>query len=180
MKLNSEKDIIENLAERICVAARTAPKTKGQDTLTTVILLPKDYGKILKEIKKIFKATKRPLFERDAKNLENSEACILFGIEDYPTGFNCGACGYNTCDDFKKVGKTTNENYSGPSCAFKIMDLGIALGSAGRTAMELCVDNRLMYSIGLAAKRAKLIEADIIIAMPLSIKGKNIYFDRKV
>ena len=178
MRLNQETDIIANLAKRICVAARTAPKGKGDDTLSILILLPKDYDKVLKEMKVLFEETKRPLFDRDSKNLKNSEACILFGIRDKPLGLNCGACGYS-CDKLKEMGKLTKENYSGPNCAFKIMDLGIALGSAGRTAMELCVDNRMMYSIGLAAKRAKVMDDDVIIAMPLSIKGKNIYFDRQ-
>ena len=61
----------------------------------------------------------------------------------------------------------------------KLIDLGIALGSAVKVASDLNVDNRIMYSIGLAAKKMNLLEADEIQGIPLSIKGKNIFFDRK-
>ena len=35
-----------------------------------------------------------------------------------------------------------------------------------------------MYTIGVAAKRLNLLPGQIIIGIPLSVKGKNIYFDR--
>ena len=58
------------------------------------------------------------------------------------------------------------------------MDLGIALGSAVKTASEMNIDNRLMYTLGAAAKELELLDADVIIDIPLSATGKNIYFDR--
>ena len=61
----------------------------------------------------------------------------------------------------------------------KLIDLGIALGSAVKLASELNVDNRIMRSIGLAAKKMELLKADEIQGIPLSVKGKNIFFDRK-
>jgi len=59
------------------------------------------------------------------------------------------------------------------------MDLGIALGSAVKIASDLAVDNRVMYSVGTAARKLGFIDADIAIGIPLSVSGKNIYFDRK-
>ena len=59
------------------------------------------------------------------------------------------------------------------------MDLGIALGSAVKLAAELCIDNRMMYTIGVAAKELRLLDSDIIIGIPLSVTGKSPYFDRK-
>ena len=61
----------------------------------------------------------------------------------------------------------------------KLIDLGIALGSAVKVASELNVDNRIMYSIGRAAMKMGLLKADEIQGIPLSVKGKNIFFDRK-
>ena len=61
----------------------------------------------------------------------------------------------------------------------KLIDLGIAIGSAVKVASMLNIDNRVMYSIGLAAMKMDLLEADAIQGIPLSIKGKNIFFDRK-
>ena len=62
---------------------------------------------------------------------------------------------------------------------FKALDLGIALGSAAKTASMLNVDNRIMYRVGTAASKLSLLpEATVIMGIPVSAKGKNIYFDR--
>lgn len=66
----------------------------------------------------------------------------------------------------------------GPSCVFKILDLGIALGSAVKTASLLDVDNRIMYRVGAAAVRLKLLPEATVMGIPVSVRGKNIYFDR--
>ena len=72
------------------------------------------------------------------------------------------------------------QDFVGPNCIFKLLDLGIALGSAVKTASILNIDNRIMYRIGVAAKRLNMLpEASIIMGIPLSAKGKSIYFDRK-
>ena len=82
--------------------------------------------------------------------------------------------------DFDKAEKKTGLDFTGPICVFKALDLGIALGSAVKTAMDLNIDNRIMYRIGTAAKRLNMLpEADVIMGVPLSAKGKSIYFDRR-
>jgi len=58
------------------------------------------------------------------------------------------------------------------------MDLGIALGSAVKVASDMNVDNRMMFTIGAAAKALGMLDADVIIGIPLACSGKNIYFDR--
>jgi len=58
------------------------------------------------------------------------------------------------------------------------VDLGIALSSAAKVAGELNVDNRIMRSIGETAENMKLLQADYAVGIPISIKGKNIFFDR--
>jgi uncharacterized ferredoxin-like protein len=47
--------------------------------------------------------------------------------------------------------------------------------------MEARVDNRIMYSAGMAARDLKLLGDDIqiIYCIPLSCTGKNPFFDRK-
>jgi uncharacterized ferredoxin-like protein len=178
MKLNPEKDAVGRLAEEILVAARTAPKAKGKDDIKTAILDEEGKKKVIAELKKL--ASKRHSFERDAGNLEQADACVLIGVKyEYmePLGLNCGACGFD-CESIKEAQKTDVE-YAGPICAVKLMDLGIAVGSAVRRAQELCLDNRIMYTIGSAARKAELMDAQVVLGIPLSIKGKNIFFDRK-
>ncbi|MEM3476479.1 MAG: DUF2148 domain-containing protein, partial [Candidatus Bathyarchaeia archaeon] len=70
-------------------------------------------------------------------------------------------------------------DYKGPVCSIRAVDLGIAIGSLVSVAKELGVDNRVMYTIGVAAIKLGLIDAHIVFGIPLSVKGKNIFFDRK-
>jgi len=61
----------------------------------------------------------------------------------------------------------------------KHIDLGIAVGAAAAKAKDFCIDNRVMYSMGAAARVSGMLDADIIFGIPLSVTGKNIFFDRK-
>jgi len=75
-----------------------------------------------------------------------------------------------------------NRSYWGCSERFglclKVIYLGIALGSAVKTAADLNIDNRMLYTMGAAAKELGLLDADVFIGIPLSVSGKNILFDR--
>ena len=42
-------------------------------------------------------------------------------------------------------------DFKGPNCMLRLLDLGIALGSAVKTAQIHNVDNRIMYRAGVAA-----------------------------
>ena len=69
--------------------------------------------------------------------------------------------------------------FQGPQCAYRLLDMGIALGSAVKTASMLNVDNRIMYRASAVAREMGLIDADYVMGIPLSATGKNIFFDRK-
>ncbi|MDW8135926.1 MAG: DUF2148 domain-containing protein [Thermodesulfobacterium sp.] len=179
MKINPEKEIVEVLAKEILVCARTAPKAKGEDDLVLGIVEEHEKELLAQEMEKIAERGEAfRFFKRDAENVRNSEAVLLIAL-DYkkPLGLNCGACGF-TCETILKQ-ERSNLDLDGPVCAIKLLDLGIAIGSAVYKAKDLCIDNRVMYTIGVAARKLKLIRGQIVIGIPLSIKGKNIYFDRK-
>ncbi len=181
MKLNPEREIVEKLAYELLVAARTAPKARGQDDLVTALITDRaEMERIAEEMEKIAeeKGEAFKFFKRDAENLRNSLALVLISLNfKRPVGVNCGACGF-TCDTILKVERKSSD-YDGPLCAMRLIDLGIAVGSAVSKAKDLCLDNRVMYTIGVAVKRLKLMPGDVILAIPLSASGKNIYFDRK-
>ncbi len=80
--------------------------------------------------------------------------------------------------NFRQVGKR-EADFKGPQCAFRLLDLGIALGSAVKTASLFNVDNRIMYRIGAVARKIGISQDDVVIGIPLSAEGKSIYFDRK-
>ena len=165
-------DVVTALME---IAARTAPKAAGKDFVVIKTLK----GDILKDLAdkmvEFGLRTGKANFDRDGKNVAHSEAVVLIGIKDAaPVGLNCGACGFAKC---LKI-NTFEGEFKGPQCAYRLLDMGIALGSAVKTAGILNVDNRIMYRVGAVAREMGLIDADVVMGVPLSVTGKSIYFDR--
>lgn len=178
---NPEFECIDTLAREILVAARTAPKGKGEDNIITVLLDKTEQETLAHHMDDIAdkKGTKYAFFKRDAQNIRDSQAVVLIGLKNAnPVGLNCGACGYTTCNEMAQAVKIKTA-YTGPQCSIKAIDLGVSLGCAAAKAKDLCVDNRIFYSAGAVAIEAQLINADIALAIPLSISGKSIFFDRK-
>ncbi len=167
-----------NAAKLMAVSARTAPKARGMDAISTLILTGDEKDRIADEMEKIYEERKSYIFKRDAENLRKSPVVLLIGVRGRePKGLDCGACGFS-CDELRRMEKKLRFTFPGPNCIKYVLDLGIAIGSAVKTASLLNVDNRVMYTIGAAAKRLNLMDADIIIGIPLSATGKSIYFDR--
>ena len=176
----SEKDAIKMAAALMAASARTAPKAGGIDNIKSLILDGDDLEGLADAMER--KAEERPslseFFIRDAKNLRNSSAVLLIGVRgNANVTIDCGACGYPSCEHFGKVRRRT-QDFEGPNCMLKLIDLGIALGSAVKLASELNIDNRIMYTIGAAAKKIGLLDSDVIFGIPLSTTGKSPYFDR--
>jgi len=176
----AEKEAVLEAAKLMAVAARTAPKTAGVDDVVSLIVYGNKKNTIAEKMNEIAKDRKLENFRRDAKNVMDSEAVILLGLKrNRSVGLNCGACGFEKCTDFDKAQKKLGKDFEGPQCIFKCLDLGIALGSAVKIASLLNVDNRIMYRIGTAAMKLKMLQdATIIIGIPISASGKSIYFDR--
>lgn len=177
---NAEKDALLEAAKLMLIAARTAPKSGGIDDILTLILYGKEKDTLAEKMEQIAEERKIKGFKRDAKNVRDSEAVILIGVRGNRSfGLKCGACGYKDCEEFEKAKKKLGEDFSGPNCVFKALDLGVALGSAAKIASVLNVDNRIMYRVGTAALKLKLLpKATVIMGIPMSAKGKSIYFDR--
>lgn len=166
-----------SVALQMVISAKTAPKALGQDSVIIALASDEEKEKIAQQLHKLGDIAGEKL-HRDARCVEQALMVLLFGIKntDIPK-VNCGACGFATCEEFLKKEKK-GRPFPGPFCNFKLVDLGIAIGSAVKTAALISVDNRVMYSIGIAAKLLNLIEADYILGVPLSATSKNIFFDR--
>lgn len=178
--VEAEKEAVLEAARLMLVSARTAPKSGGVDDVLSLVVTGAEKDAVAAEMEKIAEERGIEGFKRDARNVRDSTAVLLVGVRgDRMFGPNCGACGYATCEAFAKAEKKLGLDFTGANCVFKILDLGIVLGSAVKTASLLNVDNRIMYRVGVAARRLRLLEeATVIIGVPLSVKGKNIYFDR--
>ena len=166
IKINSEDEqhILLNAAEQLCIAARTAPKAYGEDSIVTGIVYGEELRKLREEMIKIGKEKNLNFLIRDAGNIEG-KVVVLIGTK---------------LKKHQSLFCISRDEMEG-KCIESAIDIGIAIGSAVSTAMQLKVDNRIMLSIGLAALNLNLLNEDVkmIYGIPLSISGKNPFFDRR-
>jgi uncharacterized ferredoxin-like protein len=139
-------------ASLMVASARTAPKGKGVDKITTAIATDEDKERLAQEMAKIFTPSDERI-QKQIMNVRNSDAVVLIGVKIE--------------DEMDETERT-----------IRIVDLGIAIGSAVKTASILNIDNRVMLSVGRAAQELKLIEGSIVYGIPISVRGSNIFFDR--
>lgn len=171
-----EEQAILQTAARMCAAARTAPKAKGKDYIRTFVLTGEEKDALADKIDEIgrrnFGEESDLWFGRDANNVRSAQAVVLIGIDRVYRGVaHCSYCGFHGCAACKSAGG---------NCAIAYVDLGIAIASAAETAMIDKTDNRIMYSIGVAAAEMGYTDSDALWhGIPISVSGKNIFFDRK-
>jgi len=174
----SIKDAVRLVGELMTVSARTAPKAGGQDYIEVTLLGDSERITLGNDMIQIGKERTNSGFMRDGHNVLDSDAVVLIGLLPHKgLGLNCGACGYATCKEFNE--KAFSGEFKGPNCVIRALDLGIALGSAAKQAGEMNVDNRIMYRIGVSARRLGLGGANVSHGIPLSATGKSIFFDRQ-
>jgi len=175
-KLNEELDTsaCRDIARLMCIAARTAPKTRGIDRIVTRIVEgEEEKAQLAAEMRRLGATPGNESMIRDAGNLEKAKCIVLIGTRLGVSNLaECGFCGFGNC---------TAAEAAGARCAFNTIDLGIAVGSAVAMASWHHVDNRVMRTIGAAAVNLGFLGDDVKVALgiPLSISGKNPFFDRK-
>jgi len=162
----SEAELLKNavlrVAELMAAAAKTAPKARGVDNVVVTDI--RDRNELDRLAKKMEELASEfgDFFARDAKNVRESEAVVLIGVKIVDLGL-----------------KTPPEYKVDINTVMSLLNLGIALGSAVKMASLMNIDNRIMFTVGLAAQRLGLIDAEYVMGIPLSAHAKNIYFDRK-
>ena len=167
----SEMSAAMRTAELMVAAARTAPKACGIDNINTLVLDGEDKDKLTTVMRELGQESDRPFFIRDAGNVDACHCVILIGVAVNPPGLNCALCGVENCET------AANNNIS---CAMAVNDLGIAVGSAAATAMDCRVDNRILFTAGMAALKLKLFPDNVkmCFGIGLAVTGKNVFFDR--
>ena len=169
-----EMEAVLATARRMCAAARTAPKAKGTDRIETMILTGGDKDAVADELERLSEPLQYRFFLRDAGNVRAAQALVLIGTREGQRGLNAGCryCHFDGC-------ASCDEN--GGVCVYDPMDLGIAIGSAVAAAADDRVDNRVLFSAGRAAMSLGIMGEGVhmVMGIPLSVKGKNPFFDRK-
>ncbi len=185
---------IHQVAELCAVAAMTAPKSGGQlflkgskPFIETVIVDDKDVlHKLAVWMRERGNRLKAPLWIRDADTAEKLDLVLFIGLAKwYPPLYDCGACGYGTCAEFLRAAGSYQQaegsedwEFAGPICQLRAIDLGIAVGSAAKIASLNNIDTRCQTRLAGAARRNGVIQADLAVALSMSISHKNIFFDK--
>ena len=171
-----EMQAVMQTAARMCAAARTAPKGHGRDTLHTLVLTGEDKEALARKMEEVGlreMGDEMPTwYGRDAACVRKAQAVVLIGAEKKLRGVpHCGYCGHENCAGCQAAGR---------NCGWAYVDLGVAVTSAVTIAAADRIDNRIMYSIGKAAVEMDFSSDVLWLGIPLSVSGKNIFFDRGI
>jgi uncharacterized ferredoxin-like protein len=187
-------DIVRTVGQLCAAAAVTAPKSGGQLFLKGKPLFIEtalvDDRATLKRLADWMRARgkerRQEIWFRDAAMAERIDGVLFIGLKKwYPPIYDCGACGYATCAEFMEATKRLRADseafeFAGPQCNLRNIDLGIAIGSAAKAASLNNVDTRCQTRIAVAARKLGLIEAEVAVALSMSVTHKNVGFDNRM
>src|SRR5712692_10892568 len=186
---------LRHVAELCAVSAMTAPKSGGQlflkgakPFIETVIVEDRDVlGRLAGWLRARGTKLQEPIWFRDADTTEKLDLVLFVGLARwYPPLYDCGACGYATCAEFLRAApahqtaEADDWEFPGPICQLRCIDLGIAVGSAAKIASLNNIDARCQTRIAAAARHLDVIQADLAVALSMSVSHKNIFFDKKM
>ena len=156
----ASQEYLISVAKSMVQAVYKAPQITGRVDIKTAIVTGDDLVPIIEVLGKMAKISQ--FVHWDYMTLkENYEAgqppvLVLIGADTTRSemAWNCGACGFSTCKEFNSYAKENKGQGlvgGGPSCNWKILELGIAADWAAATAWYHNVDNRVQGSTGSAA-----------------------------
>jgi len=187
-------EIVRTVGRLCAAAAVTAPKSGGQLFLRgkplfieTVLVDDKPTLKRLSDwMRARGKERRQEIWFRDAAMAERIDGVLFIGLKGwYPPIYDCGACGYATCAEFTEATRKLRDEsaefeFVGPQCNLRNIDLGIAVGSAAKAASLNSVDTRCQTRIAVAARKLGIIQAEVAVALSMSVTHKNVGFDNRM
>ena len=171
-------ELAEFSAKLMALTAQTAPKSKGEDSIEIIIIKGDERDRLAEKMIEMADEREKN-FIRDGKSVKKADAVILIGAYgEESVGLDCGACGFDSCRDFRNAERKERKDFVGPNCAYKLIDLGIAIGSATKLSAVIGADTRVMYRVGAAAKKLGFAKSDVVLGIPVAVTSKNPFFDR--
>jgi uncharacterized ferredoxin-like protein len=186
---------VVGVAKLMAAAAITAPKSGGQMFLaghpnfmeTVIVAETQERAELAAWLRARGAERHETIWFRDADVAEAVDAVLFVGLLPgwYPPNYDCGACGYATCAEFLHATKPLRDDsgdleFAGPVCNLRDVDLGIAVGSAAKTAALHSIDCRCQTRVAVAARKLGVITADHAVALSLSMTHKAVGFDRRM
>lgn len=116
--IRNERDLRHDqaldIAQKMLVAARTAPKGKGADIVECAVVDGDDLERLAQEMERIGTERGHRFFLRDAGNVRQSLCTLLVGTREQAQALDCGHCGFPTCAS----------RADGVPCAINSVDVG--------------------------------------------------------
>ena len=160
------EDGMDIVARLMVVSTMKANREDDSPDLEVTILEKVQRGILAEELFQMAEQKEDDDYTRVGEHVLNSGGMILVGLNDRTTrGLDCKACGFSGCEELMSV--ETSDIFEGANCLFRVLDMGMALGSALRTADMHNVKTEIMPLAGLAAKRLGLSQSRMVLAVSL-------------
>lgn len=187
---DGRQTIIENTLEiaKLCAqAAHKASHITGRVEIKTMIVTGDDILPII-EVMEAFAQVMPPaggdaMFMRLAYDQGRMPTLLLIGadLRKSDVGYDCGACGFDTCAEFNKYSRENPASlgviYQGPSCIWKNIDYSISCSWACAAAWQCNITNRIQGTSGMAAQMMSCPEGcSTVLGLPIGPADEDLYW----
>lgn len=185
--IKAANEYMLEVAKACAAAAVRAPSLTGELGLRMEILTGEDLEPMIQVLETLGKTSAFQLHDATAfrtyKNQGILPPVLLMGADLMkPPMWHCGACGFPTCGEYLKyavANKGVGVGAYGPSCVWKVIDLGIACDWAAAMASQHKTEARVLFSIGAVSMFLGRLEGcTFILGLPLGPVGTHRWFDR--
>lgn len=181
------QDHIVEVAKSIVLAIHKAPQITGKTEIETEILWGKDIEPILAVMEPVAAAVRYAQWDYETikRCYEKGESPVIIIIgaklNVSNLGWNCGACGFNTCKEFNAYAKTVSGGQlGGPCCNWKLLDCAIACDWACAAAWHYKIDNRIMGSVSFALGALNYMpDVNVKLGLTLGPARDMVYYNRE-
>lgn len=158
-------DIVANL---MTVSAKADHRPNDNSKIEIMVLDDAQKEILVEELFQMADDTGDDNYSDLGESIREMGKLVLIGLDDEtPLGLDCGACGFSSCEAMSK--ENISDIFEGPSCAHRLLDMGIAVGDAIRTAEIHGVRSYAIIEAGLAAKRVGLSTSRISLIVPVNV-----------
>ncbi|MFZ5596439.1 MAG: DUF2148 domain-containing protein [Bacillota bacterium] len=179
-----------DVAKSMIQAAYKAPLTTGRLKLQAEIVTGEDLVPIIELLGVMSKISQFVAWDymtlKESYEAGSPPVLVLIGADTTVSemAWNCGACGFPTCGEFNAYARENRGQGlvgGGPSCNWKIIDVGIACDWAAAAAWHHNVDNRVQGSTGSAASTLGFLPGtSSILGISLGPCKEMVWYSREV
>jgi len=181
-------DHVVEVAKSIVLALHKAPQVTGRTKIEAEIIWGEDLEPIIEVLGPVGQVMRYVGWDYETikRCYEKGESPVIIAIgaelSRSELGWNCGACGFDSCGKFNAYAKENRGGgqLGGPSCNWKAVDFGIVCDWACASAWQYRIDNRIMGSVGFALNAlGYLPDCDAKLGLALGPPRDLVYYSRE-